>query len=133
MSEWVHGSVGKCEMRQYKGATIEGANPWSLRDRGNNAYQLEHNAFVDAILNDTPHNEGELGAMSCMMSVMARMATYSGVEVKWEKALNSQQRLGPETCTWDSNLPYFPVQTAPMSMRWPSRALPNPMDRNSSS
>lgn len=108
MSEWVHGSDGKCELRQYKAATIEGANPWSLRDRGNNAYQLEHNAFVDAIRNDKPHNEGELGAMSCMMSVMARMATYSGVEVTWEKALNSQYRLGPETCTWDSQPPVLP-------------------------
>ena len=66
-------------------------------DRRNNAYQLEQNAFVDAIRKDKPYNEGELAAMSSMMSVMARMTTYSGVEVTWEKALNSQQRLGPQT------------------------------------
>ena len=40
--------------------------------------------------------------MSCMMSVMARMATYSGVQVTWEKAFKSQHRLGPENCTWES-------------------------------
>jgi hypothetical protein len=108
MSEWVHGSKGVCELRQYRGATIEGANPWRMRDRGNNAYQIEHNVFVDAIRNDKPHNEGELGALSCMMSVMARMATYSGVQVTWEKALNSQTRLGPETCTWESEPPVLP-------------------------
>jgi hypothetical protein len=79
-----------------------------MRDRGNNAYQLEHNAFVDAIRNDKPYNEGELGAMSCMMSVMARMATYSGVQVTWEKALNSQHRLGPENCSWESEPPVLP-------------------------
>jgi predicted dehydrogenase len=108
MSEWIHGSDGICELRQYRGATIEGANSWSLRDRGHNAYQLEHNAFVDAVRNDKPYNEGELAANSCMMSVMARMATYSGIEVTWEKALASQHRLGPETYAWDAEPPVLP-------------------------
>ena len=108
MSEWVHGNEGTCELRQSRGAAIEGASPWRLRDRRNNAYQLEHNAFVDAIRTDKPYNEGELAAMSCMMSVMARMATYSGVEVTWDKALHSQRRLGPETCDWQSEPPVLP-------------------------
>ena len=108
MSEWVHGDLGTCELRQSRGAVIEGASPWRLRDRGNNAYQLEQSAFVDAIRADRPYNEGELAAMSCMMSVMARMATYSGVEVTWDKALHSQRRLGPESCGWESAPPLLP-------------------------
>jgi hypothetical protein len=37
-----------------------------------------------------------------------RKAIDSGVEVTWEKALNSQHRLGPETCTWESEPPVLP-------------------------
>ena len=80
MSECVHGTEGWCETMWTHSATIEGKSPWSMKSRSANAYQVERNLFVDAIRNDKPYNEGELAAQSTMMSVMARMATYSGVK-----------------------------------------------------
>ncbi|MBF0199127.1 MAG: Gfo/Idh/MocA family oxidoreductase [Planctomycetes bacterium] len=108
MSEWIHGLEGMCEIRQYRGATMTGKNQWRKRDRGHNAYQIEHNVFIDAIRNNKYYNEGEMAGYSTMMSVMARMACYSGVEVKWDEALASNHRLGPIDCTWNTKPPLTP-------------------------
>ena len=39
---------------------------------------------------------------------MGRMATYSGKEIKWEQALNSNLQLMPENIDWNSNPPTMP-------------------------
>ena len=58
-------------------------------------YRREHKDLVDAILNDTQLNDGYHGANSSMTAVMGRMATYSGQEVTWEEATNSDLDLAP--------------------------------------
>lgn len=109
MSEWIHGHEGVCEIQQYRGATISGKDPWRMKDRRFNAYQIEHDIFVDAIRNNKVYNEGVMAAHATMMSVMARLASYSGVEVKWEEALNSEHKIGPwDNCTWDTKPPIMP-------------------------
>ena len=40
--------------------------------------------------------EAFYGATSTMTAIMGRMATYSGQEVSWEQALNSDEKLMPE-------------------------------------
>jgi hypothetical protein len=52
-------------------------------------YQQEHDDLFAAIRNDTPYNEAENGAHSSMTSILGRMATYSGKEIAWEDAINS--------------------------------------------
>jgi len=124
MAEAIHGTDGWCRIQQNDNATIQGAHPWSYPGRGINAYQLEQNAFIDAIVNDKPYNEGEMAAMSCMLSVMTRMATYSAQEVTWEKAFQSQVRLGPDTYAWDADPPVQPgpdgtyEHAVPVPGRW---------------
>jgi predicted dehydrogenase len=108
MSECAHGTKGWCEMDQKRGGVIDGKTPWSQRKQVQNPYQVEQNVFVDAILNDTPHNEAELAALSTMMSVMGRMASYSGVEITWDRALGSQVKLGPKVYAWDAAPPVLP-------------------------
>jgi hypothetical protein len=39
--------------------------------------------------------EGEYGAYSSMTSILGRMATYSGREVKWQEALTSPLVISP--------------------------------------
>ena len=39
---------------------------------------------------------------------MGRMATYSGKEITWEQALNSNLQLMPENIDWNSNPPTMP-------------------------
>jgi myo-inositol 2-dehydrogenase / D-chiro-inositol 1-dehydrogenase len=108
MTECVHGTQGWCDMEQKRAAVIQGEKPWKSRKPVENAYQVEQNIFVDAVLSNKPHNEVELAALSTMMSVMGRMATYSGVEITWDQALNSKVKLGPKTYAWDAEPPLVP-------------------------
>lgn len=50
---------------------------------------------MDAIRNGRPLNDGYHGAKSSMTAVLGRMATYSGDEVTWEQATQSELSLAP--------------------------------------
>jgi predicted dehydrogenase len=106
VSEHVRGTKGKCDV----GGVIEGENPWRFPNgSGNDAYQQEHNDLFAAIRNDTPYNETALyGAFSTMTAIMGRMATYSGVEVNWDEAINSQIDTFPKALGWDAEPPVRP-------------------------
>jgi myo-inositol 2-dehydrogenase / D-chiro-inositol 1-dehydrogenase len=69
---------------------------------GVNAYQIEHDVLFDAVRNDKPYNQVELGASSTMTAILGRMATYCGQPVKWDEAFNSQLSLSPERIAWDA-------------------------------
>jgi predicted dehydrogenase len=116
VSESVVGTKGACNVG---GGNITGANAWraprEVRE-GHDPYQIEHNVLFDAIRNDKPHNEAFLGAYSSMMSVIGRMATYSGKEIEWDAAWNSQIDVMPKTFAWDAPTPtnpdkdgYYPI------------------------
>ncbi len=61
-----------------------------------NPYQVEHDDLFAAIRANRSYNEVENGAHSTLTAIMGRMATYSGKEVDWDAALNSQIDLMPE-------------------------------------
>jgi myo-inositol 2-dehydrogenase / D-chiro-inositol 1-dehydrogenase len=100
VSETAHGT---------KGVLMVGSGPYGMggsadysapADQGeggqaDNPYRQEHQDLVDAIRNGTPLNDGYHGAKSSMVAVMGRMATYTGAEVTWEQAINSQVELAP--------------------------------------
>jgi hypothetical protein len=44
-----------------------------------------------------------------MMAIMGRMAAYTGLEITWEQALNSQEKLVPNNLKWDQSLPIEPI------------------------
>jgi myo-inositol 2-dehydrogenase/D-chiro-inositol 1-dehydrogenase len=106
VNEYAHGTKGQADLEAYK---IMGANAWS-HDRKNqkDPYQQEHDDLFDAIRNDKPYNEAFRGAYSTMTSIMGRMATYSGVVVNWEDALNSEISLMPKEFRWDAMPPVLP-------------------------
>jgi hypothetical protein len=41
-------------------------------------------------------------AHSTLLAIMGRMATYTGQEVSWEQALQSQEDLSPAAYEWGS-------------------------------
>lgn len=114
VSEFVVGTKGACNVG---GGSITGANAWRFRqEKPVDAYQQEHDDLFDAIRNDKPFNEAYLGAYSSMMSVIGRMATYSGKEIEWDKAMASQIDVMPKTYAWDAPTPtnpdgdgYYPI------------------------
>lgn len=80
VTEFVHGSKGEMEL---------GTN-------GSDGYEQEHADLVTAIKNDTRLNDGWHGAKSTMTAILGRMATHSGVVVKWEEAVKSDESLVPK-------------------------------------
>ena len=59
-------------------------------------YQIEHNELFASIRRGEPINDGEWMAQSTLMGLMGRMAAYTGQEITWEQALNSQEKLVPD-------------------------------------
>ncbi len=75
------------------------------------AHQIEQDVFIRKIINNEPMNQTEEGAISTMTAILGRMATYSGQEITWEQAMNSQEKLVPEDLSsWESNAPVLPFE-----------------------
>jgi len=42
------------------------------------------------------------------MAILGRMTTYTGREITWQQAVNSQESLSPARYTWDAQPPILP-------------------------
>jgi hypothetical protein len=65
-------------------------------------------ALSAAIREKKPLNDTYFGADSSFTACLGRLATYSGQEVKWEDAVNSNFALLPDNMTWDTPAPVQP-------------------------
>lgn len=73
-------------------------------------YQQEHDELFAGIRAGTPINDGEWMAHSTLLAIMGRMAAYTGQQITWEQALNSEQRLMPSDWhSWDAPLEGLPA------------------------
>jgi myo-inositol 2-dehydrogenase/D-chiro-inositol 1-dehydrogenase len=97
-TDYIMGTKGNCYVNGW-GPThvIRGENRWRYRGPKKNMYQVEHDELFAAIRSGERINDGVFMANSSMMSIIGRMAAYSGQTIRWEDALNSTERLGPET------------------------------------
>jgi myo-inositol 2-dehydrogenase/D-chiro-inositol 1-dehydrogenase len=104
------GSKGRamvdCSKRVHE---ITGANNWKYSGPTSDMYQNEHNELFASIRNGKPMNDGEWMSNSTLLAIMGRMAAYTGKRITWEQALNSQERLGPDTYTWNTAVPVAEV------------------------
>lgn len=86
--------------------TITGERPWTFAGRNDNhPYEQEHVELIRSIRTGEPINDLRRVAESTLTAIMGRMAAYSGQQVTWEQALNSQLRLMPENLTMDTPMP----------------------------
>ena len=107
VSEAVTGTKGTWVSGGYR---ITGENEWRLpRGQDNQPYQAEHVALIESIRNGRPINDLKTVAESTLTAIMGRMSTYTGQEVTWERALQSQLNLMPARLDWQVNLPVAPV------------------------
>jgi len=103
VSEAVIGTRGTWVSGGYR---ITGERPWQFpRGQDNQPYQEEHNALYRAIRQGRQINDLKNVTESSLTAVLCRMSCYTGKEVTWEQALNSQQKLMPDNLTWDMTLP----------------------------
>ncbi|MCL2349405.1 MAG: Gfo/Idh/MocA family oxidoreductase [Planctomycetaceae bacterium] len=83
---------------------------WSFKGKNPNHYKLEHIDQVDAIRNGKKLHDGWFGTFSSMISVMGRMATYSGQVISWDEVVEKGTTAFPhgKELTWDTNPPNMP-------------------------
>ncbi len=100
VSEWAQGTKGRAEINGYK---ILNDDPWRYKAEGaKDPYQQEHDDLFTAIRQNKEYSEAVYGAESTMTAILGRMATYSGKELDWNKALASKIELLPENLAWDA-------------------------------
>jgi myo-inositol 2-dehydrogenase / D-chiro-inositol 1-dehydrogenase len=106
----VYGTKGTARELGFAGMPfIRGENNWRYQGPRPNMYQVEHDEMFAAIRAGKPINNGVRLAHSSMTAIMGRMAAYTGEEITWEQALNSEEKLVPERLEWDMNLPVQPL------------------------
>jgi predicted dehydrogenase len=84
------GSVHRSEVHTYHDQRIAKANiAWDAGEERRPLHQFEWEVLLDAIRNDTPHNETERSIYANLAAVMGRAAVHSGQVITWEQALAS--------------------------------------------
>ncbi len=88
---------------------IRGADAWRWKGTVNNGYQTEHDEMYASIRAGNPINTGDRFCKTTLAAIMGRMAAYTGKEITWDMALNSQEDTFPKDLKWDSKIPMPPV------------------------
>jgi predicted dehydrogenase len=122
--ERVTGTKGSAEFGEGRNLyAITGPNAWRYRGPIRDPYQLEHDDLFQAIRNDEAYGEAEFAAISTMIGIMGRMATYSGKLVEWDEALNSKLDLAPAKYAWDADPPIRPDASGNYPVAMPGRTV----------
>ena len=97
------GTKGRCDV--IKGR-IEGETEWKYEGpKANRMYDIEHQELFAAIRAGKPINNGFYAANSTMMSILGQMAVYTGKQISWDEAINSNWKAGPDECSLDMDPP----------------------------
>ena len=78
----------------------DGKIKWQFQGEEYDMYQREHDVLFAAIRSGKPKNDDLNLATSTLLALMGRHAAYSGQQVTWEQALNSQVKLVPDPIDW---------------------------------
>ncbi len=106
ISNQVIGTRGRAELTERRrGLQIHAARPWTYEGLQNSMYQSEHDALFASIRQGKPINNGSYMSSSTLLAIMGRMAAYTGQQVTWEMALNSQESLSPTRYDWEAQPP----------------------------
>ncbi len=116
-SDYAHGSKGSAVImerlgpprpRIYKGHNmVPDAMVWEYGPGDNNPYVEEWQLLLDAIRNDTPHNEARRAGEANLASLLGRAAANTGAYVTWDEMLNSDFQFVEDidSMTFDSPAP----------------------------
>jgi len=87
----------------------KGGTKWKYSGPKPLMYDVEHAEFFASIRSGKLINDGDRMITSTMVGIMGRMAAYTGKEITYEQAMNSQEKLVPDNLTWDSPAPEVKV------------------------
>ena len=106
VSEFVHGTKGSANPGGQVFPT--GGEAYRFSGPSKDPYQVEHDDLAAAIRQGLEYNEADNGAYSTMTSILGRMCTYSGKEITWDTAINSNISLMPKNFSFDADPPVMP-------------------------
>jgi predicted dehydrogenase len=107
-ADYIMGSDGRCTLGRGTTPKIEGKTNWAWSGQQYDMYQREHDVLFESIRKGQPVNDGKRLATSTLLAIMGRMAAYTGQEITWDQALNSQEKLFPDQLSWNGSLPVPP-------------------------
>jgi len=117
-SDYVMGTAGFGKVPGFQTPYIKGKENWRYRGPKTDMYQNEHDELFASIRSGKVINDGQWMAQSTLMGIMGRMAAYTGQEITWEQAMNSEENLVPAKLSWDMRL-----SIAPMAMPGQTRLI----------
>jgi len=122
-SSIVLGTKGKASI---KACRIWGERNWRWQGQCD-PYQVEHNRLFAAIRAGQPINNGDYMARSTLITVMGQLSCYSGKEVTWEQASQSDFYYPPrpEDCRDDMDAPTQPGSDDAYPVPVPGRTVFN--------
>lgn len=106
-SDIIFGTKGRCELMQNR---IVGETNWQYEGpeksdyQVNYGYKVEHQELFKAIRSGT-NLVNDYGANSSMIGILGQMACYSGQQIGWDEALNSNFTFGPPTGDFNTEPP----------------------------
>jgi hypothetical protein len=101
ISCWAFGRRGTADLMRR--AITAGSTRWTYRGPAGRTrrpgpwggHQEEQDALIASIRSGKPINNGNYMAKSTLMAIMGRMATYTGQDVTWQRAMESKEELRP--------------------------------------
>ena len=80
--------------------TPDGQVKWQFEGEAYDMYQKEHDVLFASIRAGKPKNDDLNLATSTLLAIMGRQAAYTGQQITWDQALNSQVSLVPNPVDW---------------------------------
>jgi predicted dehydrogenase len=102
-SDYIQGTKGSITIGRGPNPRIndlKGDQIWTFTGQKYDMYQYEHDMLFAAIRKGKVINDGERMATSTLLGIMGRMAAYTGQQITWEQAMNSQESIGPAKIDW---------------------------------
>lgn len=106
VSDVILGTKGRALMPQ--SPRIEGQNAWRYKGKPSNMYDVEHRELFDAIRAGKTINNGAYTCLSSMLAILAQMVCYTGRQITWEQAMQSNLDFALPRYDWDVDPPVKP-------------------------
>ncbi|MFZ0594023.1 MAG: Gfo/Idh/MocA family oxidoreductase [Bryobacteraceae bacterium] len=107
-SDYILGTDGKCTIGRGTTPQIEGKTNWTWTGEKYDMYQREHDVLFASIRKGQPVNDGKRMATSTLLAMMGRMAAYTGQQITWDQAMNSQEKRFPDHLDWNGSMAVLP-------------------------
>ncbi len=104
VSDVIMGTKGRCDLLANR---ITGETNWHYEGENRSGFRVEHEELVKSIRNGQPLINDYM-TRSTMIAVLGQMACYSGKQITWDEAFNSDFTFGPAEGSFDTKPPKTP-------------------------